>query len=335
MLVFSRNIFFGAGGAEKSIHGEILSDRSGKKFTLCGANVPPAYAKNVAQIDYGQDVAKVVLPKTQSFPVFYFYEYLLNKKSVSKFIQNINQDYDELWAQNLWAPLAINSFEGDVTYFARDEYFYNYFATYQVGKKRYLKKVRALAERPGISAYIFDNSMAVQKSTTIVANSNFMAHRIWEVFGRDAVVRYPLIDAAGLKKRYLNAVAKSDALGKGVVMLGDSISKGVETFFRLANDYPHVKFILFGRKCSQEYIVKNVHYMPWVDDVALAYALAKVVIVPSVWEEAFGRVAAECEAISIPCVVSNVGGLPEAVSHKSDQIAKNYPDFKLKVGRYV
>ena len=50
------------------------------------------------------------------------------------------------------------------------------------------------------------------------------------------------------------------------------------------------------------------------DDLPLAYRAADVTIVPSVALEGFGLVAAESLAAGTPALVSNVGGLPEAVS---------------------
>ncbi len=43
------------------------------------------------------------------------------------------------------------------------------------------------------------------------------------------------------------------------------------------------------------------------------FALTRMLLVPSVWEEPFGRVAAEAMVNGIPAIVSNRGALPEVV----------------------
>lgn len=48
-------------------------------------------------------------------------------------------------------------------------------------------------------------------------------------------------------------------------------------------------------------------------DVHLIIAAADVVVVPSVWEEAFGIIIAEAMASARPVVASNIGGIPELV----------------------
>jgi glycosyltransferase involved in cell wall biosynthesis len=56
---------------------------------------------------------------------------------------------------------------------------------------------------------------------------------------------------------------------------------------------------------------ENLMFCPPVARPAEIYALARVVIAPSVWEEPAGRVAAEAVANGIPAVVSDRGGLGE------------------------
>lgn len=50
-------------------------------------------------------------------------------------------------------------------------------------------------------------------------------------------------------------------------------------------------------------------------DVHLLVAAADVVVVPSVWEEAFGIIIAEAMASERPVVASRIGGIPELVEH--------------------
>ena len=54
-------------------------------------------------------------------------------------------------------------------------------------------------------------------------------------------------------------------------------------------------------------------WAPPAHDMAPYYGAADVVVVPSTWQEPFGRVALEAMACERPAVVSRVGGLPEVL----------------------
>lgn len=53
------------------------------------------------------------------------------------------------------------------------------------------------------------------------------------------------------------------------------------------------------------------------EDIKTLYAISSVAVVPSIWEEPAGRVVLEAEAMKIPVVAANSGGIPEYVNEKS------------------
>ena len=57
----------------------------------------------------------------------------------------------------------------------------------------------------------------------------------------------------------------------------------------------------------------NVELRDSVDDPARLYRDARIVLMPSSYPEAWGRVAAEAVAATIPVLASSIGGLPEAI----------------------
>ncbi len=60
---------------------------------------------------------------------------------------------------------------------------------------------------------------------------------------------------------------------------------------------------------------ENVKLVGTTDDMAAAYMLSHVVVVPSLQPEAFGRVAIEAGAMGRPVIASNHGGTAETVIH--------------------
>ena len=59
--------------------------------------------------------------------------------------------------------------------------------------------------------------------------------------------------------------------------------------------------------------LSNVTVLPPTNDMREVYARSRVVLAPSRWNEAFGRIAAEAHVNAIPVLASTRGGLPEAV----------------------
>jgi glycosyltransferase involved in cell wall biosynthesis len=59
---------------------------------------------------------------------------------------------------------------------------------------------------------------------------------------------------------------------------------------------------------------ENLMFAPAVAMPAEVFRATRVLLVPSVWEEAFGRVAAEALLNGVPPLVSDRGGLPEAAN---------------------
>ena len=47
-----------------------------------------------------------------------------------------------------------------------------------------------------------------------------------------------------------------------------------------------------------------------------------MVLVPSLWKEAYGRVAKESILLNIPVLVSDIGGLKEAVNYDDSKLIK-------------
>jgi len=134
------------------------------------------------------------------------------------------------------------------------------------------------------------------------------------------------------------------------MMVGDVEVKGVSIFKKIAALLPDHKFLLVGKSYENK-TIGNITYHEFVDNPISLYEKARIILVPSVWEEAFGRVSVEAQALGIPAIVSNRGGLPETVvSHeyviddyydakkwvdKISWIIKNYEYHSRKVREYV
>lgn len=147
-----------------------------------------------------------------------------------------------------------------------------------------------------------------------ISNSRFMADRVRRITGKPAGVIYPSLET--------DFGVQGDPKGC-VTMINPHQVKGVETFLEVARRLPDERFLLVESwPLSAQALAElqerlaplpNVEFSHRVPDVAAIYRRTRLLLAPSVWEEAFGRVAIEAQSCGIPVIASRRGGLPESV----------------------
>ncbi len=151
----------------------------------------------------------------------------------------------------------------------------------------------------------------------VIANSNFTSRKFRETFGIDSTVVPPAINPA----RY--HVPEKKRISDSVLFINPHPAKGVETAIGLARLNPEIPFIFqeawqLEASLKQDYLdkisdMKNIEWRKRQKDMRETYSRARVVIIPSIWEEAWCRVASESHVNGIPVIARNIGGLPESV----------------------
>jgi glycosyltransferase involved in cell wall biosynthesis len=103
-----------------------------------------------------------------------------------------------------------------------------------------------------------------------------------------------------------------------IMLVNASKIKGLPIFVQLAQHFPTSRFAAVRGWATTSHDVRelsrhdNVTVLEPNEDVNEVYSQTKVLLVPSLWGEAFGLVAFEAMARGIPVLASDVGGLPEA-----------------------
>lgn len=151
---------------------------------------------------------------------------------------------------------------------------------------------------------------------TCVANSAFTAGKYHDAFGVNPHVIHPLI----FPEKY-----KTDTTRECVVYINPNPTKGLILALAVAKACPDILFLFqeawpltpeqFSDLNGQIVNLPNVTIQRSVADMRQVYNRAKIILAPSKWEEAYGRVATEAHISGIPVVASNRGGLPEAVGN--------------------
>ncbi len=153
-----------------------------------------------------------------------------------------------------------------------------------------------------------------RSGAAVICNSRFMADRVRKLTGTIPHVIYPSFDP------YNGSPAAQDGF---ITMINPHRVKGIETLLKIAAKLPDQRFLIVeswplgadDKRLLLEAIAKlgNIEYSDRVPNIEGIYRQTKLLLVPSVWEEAFGRVVIEAESCGIPVIASARGGLPEAV----------------------
>ncbi|HEX7679439.1 MAG TPA: glycosyltransferase [Thermoanaerobaculia bacterium] len=158
-----------------------------------------------------------------------------------------------------------------------------------------------------------ENFLALESEPDVIlAVSDFARGELRRRFGKESTVLYPLvdIDRYGTRRR-----------GAAVTMINPVPVKGVEIALALAEALPGQEFLFVEGWGTDPATVErigrlpNATYLSKQMDMRAVYGRTRVLIVPSQWQEAFGRVVVEAQASGIPVIASRTGGLPEAVGH--------------------
>ena len=159
-----------------------------------------------------------------------------------------------------------------------------------------------------------------------IANSQFTAGKYRAAYGVDPTVITPYVSA----ERYQAATTREN-----ITFINPHPNKGRDIAIEIARQCPEIPFVFVElwplsdehRAALTEKLapLPNVTLRPPQDDMRGIYGKCRILLVPSVWEEAFGRVATEAQLNGIPVVASNRGGLPEAVGEGGILISPDRP----------
>lgn len=313
------------GGAEKSSF-EILKKEmnKGREIELISFADVDTFGAQSKKNDIPLSWKIKFIYKIFTFKKFFYWEYVFNRLKLKKYFNSLDEQ-NVLYTYAIYAPIAINSFKGKSKLFIRSETDLAINKNYHNGLKKFLKYLYLVLEYPAYYIYKNDLKKAIKKAD-IICNSKYMSKKLKELYGKNSKVLYPFVDERRLIKEF-NSV-KDEVYSKGVVFVGDALIKGINIAKDLSTQLPNVKFYFFSRYISEKKVENNIIWMPWQNKEVDIYKYASFVIVPSIWEEAYGRVSREAYILGIPVFVSNIGGLPESVDYKKEFIVDNYLNIK-------
>jgi len=315
LVVFGEYLCHHLGGAEKSTY--LLTrqlQRNPELKVVPVSGICEEYLKTRDRIPYENVVGIPIARLPYRLP---FLQYALNARAAARYFRDSQADV--LFANAQAAPMAINAFDGPSVYFIHDEMSLNVYRTYDSSPWKRLKFAgRWVVDLPFMLHYRRENERAMRDAALVVANSRYTAERAKQLMNVDAEVVYPQIDVESLSKIGLPPLDEREH----IMMVGDAEVKGVATFMEIARAMPGYRFLAVGRNYA-EHEDGNVSFRGFASDPVTHYRRARLVLLPSTWEEGFGMVSVEASALGIPTIVSERGGLPETVP-SSHMVVSDY-----------
>ncbi len=157
---------------------------------------------------------------------------------------------------------------------------------------------------------------AVRNSAAVVVISKVMADYVRAHIGRDAVIVHPpLYHLDPISGTYpLLGTFESGAIG----MINPCAVKGISLFLAIADLMPDCRFAALpgwgtsSEDLSQLRSRRNIAVLPRVKQIEDFLQRLSILLMPSLWLEGFGLIAAEAMLHGVPVIASNSGGLCEA-----------------------
>lgn len=111
--------------------------------------------------------------------------------------------------------------------------------------------------------------------------------------------------------------------------------KGVELVYRIAAAMPERRFVILRGEWQNLEVIRpapNIEFMEPVDDIREFYAKVRLVLMPSLSEDA-GTVNQECAMNGIPCLSTYVGGLAETAGGLAFTPTEPVESWLLGIGK--
>jgi glycosyltransferase involved in cell wall biosynthesis len=170
-----------------------------------------------------------------------------------------------------------------------------------------------------------DPRKTVPAGMAVLANSHYTAQAVHELLQRQASAIPPLVDPS----RYRVATSRTH-----VTMINPRGLKGGETALELARACPDIPFQLIEAWQPDDTVPRlraaarqlpNVIWRRPTNDMLSVYATTRILLVPSTWEETWGRVVTEAQVSGIPALARAVAALPESVGPGGMLVPRDAP----------
>ena len=149
----------------------------------------------------------------------------------------------------------------------------------------------------------------------VIFVSKYLKNKLAGLIHCPTTIIYPpfeksLYKIAGPKTKHTYITMVNPVEYKGLSIIKNVIEKLPEKQFLLVAGWTDMQDLRY-----QFGSFKNVTLISWQEDPRNIFKKTRLLLMPSVWEEAFGRIATEAAINGIPVIASDKGGLREAIGN--------------------
>ncbi len=290
------------GGAEKSIFNLLSSIRNEYYVEVV------TFDNSRKQGSYKINEILIHNYHMKNIPYFYFFKYYFNNFWIKK-ILNQYKGFDIYISQVFGAAYYLKILktlfpDAKTIYFVRDEFSLNIFKNYRGGFNKIVRNIKDFVEFFFIYVYKRKNKFALF-SNEVVVNSKFMQNLIKKLFGLRAKIIYPILEIENKKPKNLER-------RNYITMFHTSPFKGINIFLKIAKRLSNQKFYVFGKYPIKKRKPSNIKFFKRTKNMDIVYNKTKLILIPSLCMEGFGRIPIEAACYYIPVISSNRGGLTES-----------------------
>ncbi|RUS65195.1 glycosyltransferase [Pseudorhodobacter sp. E13] len=174
----------------------------------------------------------------------------------------------------------------------------------------------------GTASYEQERKPLFDLADKLVVPSKYIAEHYLRRFNKSSI-QIPTAVRFELEKPnngILNARRKIGA----ITLINPAPDKGGHFFFNIAQKYSHDNrlFLCVESRSTRQFWLKNnvnvdaianIAWMPWQPDIRLALRQSALLLMPSLINEAAGKVIAEAMTLGVPCIGFDIGGIKEQI----------------------
>lgn len=242
------------------------------------------------------------------FPYFKYFTFFLNHFRIKKILKSYNE-FDVFISQTYGGAYYLNTIKkinpnAKTIFFVRDEVDLNIIKNYDIGFKRIYNKILDFIQFFFIQLYKKQTTFCLLNTNKIIANSKFIHKLIEKLFCLKSTIIYPTLVIQ--KNLPINPENR-----RYITMVHSTPHKGINLFLKIAEELRNENFCIYGSHPIKKK-PSNVVFYRWINRSNIIYNNTKLVLIPSMWLEAFCRVAVEAACNFIPVLSSYRFGLIES-----------------------